>query len=552
MTTINLGNIRFNWKGEYVNSTRYNKDDVVGFKGNSFIAKKETTGVIPAVGKNWDLMAAGSNELENKGDLVTHNGNNPINLTIGSEKQTLQVVNGMPEWRNQAISPSQSVLKLQKVNGTGGANTRVYLMADGTIKACGTGSYYSNGDPAAYHKHIPSRVSAEENVRFVEVFSGSLDHYGLTEDGEVWSWGNNSNGQLGHGNKNSIAIAKRIDFFVKNNIKIRKIFTSRPNQRLESCTYFLTTNGTLYGAGANPDGNLGNGTSIDQAEPVRCGSLSDIVDFSVSGRPFTCHAIQENGDLWVWGWNGCGQLGLGDKINRATPILHPSMKQVTMAYCSCGYQGDGTAPTGHSLILRKDGTIWATGCNNAGQLGLNDKVERNSFTQININHCFTTIFGGDGRYATSGAITDKGVLYMWGFNGTGLLGLDNTIDQLTPQAPIGDFQGNVVLAKIGGGIGTEGCIVQSGNQLWASGYSRKFNLGTGSNSNENPTFKKVIGISGTITEWGVFGNGHIDWGLGVLYDDGRVDACGANTTFGETGTQSATLHDVAVLTNVIF
>lgn len=59
MVTVNLGNIRFNWCGAYDSASSYEKDDVVGYKGSSFIAKQELIGITPTQGTDWDLMVAG-------------------------------------------------------------------------------------------------------------------------------------------------------------------------------------------------------------------------------------------------------------------------------------------------------------------------------------------------------------------------------------------------------------------------------------------------------------------------------------------------------------
>ena len=75
-------------------------------------------------------------------------------------------------------------------------------------------------------------------------------------------------------------------------------------------------------------------------------------------------------------------------------------------------------------------------------------------------------------------------------------------------------------------------------------------LGIGHASNVS-TFQKVLGISGTIQDWNLYGNGYAAWGISVLYDDGRVDACGENSV-GACGTQPGNLHNVLALTNVIF
>lgn len=553
MTQIDLGNIRINWRGAYNSAGNYVRHDAVSYQGSSYIAKRTVSAVTPVQGDDWDLMAAGTDQLSQEGDLLIHNGGISTRLARGGNAQVLQMVGNQPAWRDQSLDPSRRVWKLAKVNGMGGWYTRVYLMADGTIKACGYGGNYSNGDPSGAHIYLPNRVSTEDpDVRFVDVFSGGMQHYALTADGEVWSWGYNNYGQLGHGDTVNRAIAKRIEYFVQNNIQIAKVIPGRPNYYDHACAYFLTTDGRVYACGINSNGNLGNGTSANQYTPIRCGALTNIIDVAVSGLPHTAYAIQDDGSLWVWGWNANGQLGLGDTTNRETPMLHPAFTNAIKAVPSCGYRTDGAGPTGHGLVLLADGSIWAAGYNGYGQLGLGDTTQRTSFTQITSTETFTDIFAGDGRYPSSGAITDQDNLYLWGNNGYGQMGTGNTTNQLSPQMPAGDFQGNVTKAAFGGGCSYEGCVLQAGDTLWAAGYSGNANLGINSTAGANNLFQRMLGQSGVIEDWNCYGQGTSAWGVGVLYDDGRVDACGENNSYGETGTQAGNLHDVATLTNVIF
>ena len=496
-----------------------------------------------------------TNRLTNAGDLLVHDGTAPARLAKGTEGQVLQMVNDRPAWHDQWPDVSRRVWKLAKVNGLGGWRTRVYLMADGTIRACGLGDHHSNGDPNGSHTYLPSRVATEDpEVRFVEVFSGGLQHYALTAEGEVWSWGRNNYGQLGHGDTTDRAVARRINFFVDEGIKIAKIVPGRPNYHEYGCGYFLTTDGRVYACGYNGYGNLGDGTTTNRSTPVRCGSLENIVDIAVSGLRHSIYVIQANGQLWVWGYNSHGQLGLGDATQRNTPIDHPSVNTAARIVVSSGYRADGGDTAGHSLVLLTDGTIWTTGYNGYGQLGLGDTTNRSGFTQINHSATFVDIFAGDGRYPSCGAISDQGEIYLWGYNYYGQLGTGNSggsAHESSPVKPNGSFQGQVTRARFGGGTSYEGCILQAGNALWAAGYSEYGNLGTGSGAATNSTFQRVLGQSGVIKNWDCFGQGTSNWGLGVLYEDGRVDACGYNG-HGETGTQSANLHEVRVLKNVIF
>ncbi|WP_412057335.1 hypothetical protein [Bartonella sp. DGB2] len=154
----------------------------------------------------------------------------------------------------------------------------------------------------------------------------------------------------------------------------------------------------------------------------------------------------------------------------------------------------------------------------------------------------------DGRYGPIGALTNQKQVYLWGANTYGQLGTGDTNSQYNPFKPKGAFQGKITRVQIAGGTNYGGCIIQCGNELWAAGYNAQGNLGIGHAASTNSIFQKVIGISGKIIDWNVYGYGTKDWGLSVLYDDGRVDACGYNSSYGETGTQSGNLHNVLQLT----
>ncbi|WP_412057334.1 RCC1 domain-containing protein [Bartonella sp. DGB2] len=381
MTQIDLGNIRINWRGTYDPTQKYVRHDAVAFKGSSFIAKRNVTNV-PPIRADWDLMAAGSNQLTQEGDLLTHDGHKPVRLARGSNAQILQMNGNRPVWQDQALDPARRVWKLSKVNRYGSRYTRTYLMANGLIKACGTGSNYSNGDPGSAHIYLPNHVASEDpGVRFIDIFSGGMQHYAFTAEGQVYPWGYNSYGQLGHGDTVNRAIAKRIDYFVKNKIKIARIIPGQPSYYDYGVAYFLTTDGRVYACGYGGNGNLGTGTTSHQYTPVRCGALENITDVGVSSYPYNVYAIDKNGALWVWGRNNNGQLGLGDTVDRSTPILNAAMKNIIKAIPASGSDGSGENLVGCGFVLRSDGSVWGTGYNGSGQLGLGDTKQRSSFTQ---------------------------------------------------------------------------------------------------------------------------------------------------------------------------
>ena len=96
MATITLGNIKFNWKGTYNAGTAYAIDDVVSYNGSSYIAKTATTGNLPTVTANWDLMSQKGTDADlmnitstAQGDIYYNNGSAIARLGAGTNGQAL-------------------------------------------------------------------------------------------------------------------------------------------------------------------------------------------------------------------------------------------------------------------------------------------------------------------------------------------------------------------------------------------------------------------------------------------------------------------------------
>ena len=110
MATVTLGNIKLNWKGAYNAGTAYAIDDVVSYNGSSYVAKTATTGNLPTVTANWDLMSqAGTNgtngtdltsTLTAQGDIVYRDGSGLAKLGAGTSGYYLktQGTGANPVW----------------------------------------------------------------------------------------------------------------------------------------------------------------------------------------------------------------------------------------------------------------------------------------------------------------------------------------------------------------------------------------------------------------------------------------------------------------------
>ena len=115
MATINLGNIKFNWKGTYAGGTAYVVDDVVSYLGSSYICKLASTGNLPTNGTYWDTMAEGGDvatTLTTQGDVLYRDGSGLQRLAAGTNGQFLktQGTGANPVWATNTAGVAQVVM----------------------------------------------------------------------------------------------------------------------------------------------------------------------------------------------------------------------------------------------------------------------------------------------------------------------------------------------------------------------------------------------------------------------------------------------------------
>ena len=130
--------------------------------------------------------------------------------------------------------------------------------------------------------------------------------------------------------------------------------------------------------------------------------------------------LKNDGTLWGCGYNGNGELGLGDTSHRYTfTQITTNTNDIESVYCG----------RGHTFILKNDGTLWGCGQNNYGQLGLGNTTDRNTFTQITTNiNDIKEIYCSMHHTII---IENDGTLWNTGYNGFGQLGLGDTTNRYT-------------------------------------------------------------------------------------------------------------------------
>ncbi|MDB5910414.1 MAG: hypothetical protein JWP34_4528 [Massilia sp.] len=235
--------------------------------------------------------------------------------------------------------------------------------------------------------------------------------------------------------------------------------------------------GTLNAWGWNGQGQLGLGDSTNRSSPVQVGTVATWVKVAAGGG-FSC-GVRSDGTLWCWGQNGSGQLGIGGGSGRQAAVQVGTA--ITWASVTAGDQ--------HACATRTNGMLWCWGHNNDGQLGLGDTTGRNIPTQVGTATDWAS--PADGANHTC-AIRTAGTLWCWGLNNSGQLGLGNTTNQNSP-VQVGTA---TTWASVTAGD-NHTCATRTNGTLWCWGLDSYGQLGLGADLS-NRTIPVQVGAA---TDW---------------------------------------------------
>lgn len=313
-------------------------------------------------------------------------------------------------------------------------------------------------------------------------------------DNTVWSWGLNDIGQLG-----PQAAGYGIVFTP---MEVSALGTDFDRVALGYKTSFAYGPGVYaYGWGDNTSGVLGDNTTTARSTPTRVtvvGGFTSLASgsFTTAVRPdgtlwhwgsrinaaapyyqpqnvgsgFSkvamgyAHALAlgQDGSVWTWGWqNTAGQLG---RAVQATPSGNDAQTPVQVmtgvAQIAAGFQS--------SYALKTDGTLWAWGSNDKGQLG--DGTTTSRAAPVQIPGLYTYISAGDNHVAATKA---NGTLWTWGYNNFGQLADGTTVDAWSPHQ-VSSAAWTMVAA--GAGITL---VANAAGEIYGVGYNYWGSLGTG-------------------------------------------------------------------------
>jgi alpha-tubulin suppressor-like RCC1 family protein len=141
-------------------------------------------------------------------------------------------------------------------------------------------------------------------------------------NGTLWTMGNGLKGQLGHGNTQYYVSPKQVGALTN---WAQPVFFGMARSSEVYANGCIKTDGTLWTWGGNGAGQLGHGDTTDRSSPVQVGLDTNwrfvaMAGYANSNQGF-CIGVKTNGKLYGWGQNDHGQLGLGDTVNRSSPVL---------------------------------------------------------------------------------------------------------------------------------------------------------------------------------------------------------------------------------------
>ena len=301
---------------------------------------------------------------------------------------------------------------------------------------------------------------------------GIYHNINIKSNGTLWSWGNNNEGQLGLGTSGT------------------GTYKSSPTQVGALTNWSFVSAGNNANSAIKTDGTLwgwGNGASVgyfgtSYSSPKQIGASTDWA--TLSNAATFAMAVKTDGTLWTWGTNGYGQLGNGTRTTNYNPAqigaLTNWLYATTLSYTA--------------IATKTDGTLWTWGYNNEGELGAGTSgaTSRSSPVQVGSLTNWYKKSSGSSSSFSSIILKTNGTLWAWGSNTYGQLGNNTSGSNVLSPVQIGALT-TWLWATLGqyssGASKTDGTI-------WTWGYNNRGQLGLG-----NTTYYSSPKQVGSLTTW---------------------------------------------------
>lgn len=274
----------------------------------------------------------------------------------------------------------------------------------------------------------------------------------------------------------------------------------------------LRSNGTVWAWGPNGNGQLGTGekSSTNATVPVQANNISDVKAVVASSNASV--VLLNNGSVWAWGSNNIGQLGVdSDAVTESlVPMRVAGLDSVTAI----------AGGSNHFLALKSDGTVWSWGSNSGDALGTGVFLYQKAPKQVPGLTNIVKIFAGP---SNGFAVRNDGTVFGWGSNGFGQLGLGTTGNTVPTPVEIASLKNAKKIAA----ADSHTLVLKNDGTVWSCGSNRDGRLGQGlADSDNHATPAQLAGLNAIDVAAATHSL--------VLLTDGTVQAFGTNGS-GELG-----------------
>lgn len=280
-------------------------------------------------------------------------------------------------------------------------NEAIYITHGNEVFAFGLNYSGCLGSGDSGSSIIPKKLDLLGGKKVISLSYGSGPHVLLaTEDGQLFAWGHNSYSQLGNSSTNQ-GLSPILIITNLQNKKVVEVACGSHHSMV------VTQDGEVYAWGYNSCGQVGTGSTANQPYPRKVsGCLQGKMAVGITCGQTSSMALVDNGEVYAWGYNGNGQLGIGSNGNQINPCRLTAFQGLCIQQIVSGY--------GHCLALTDEGLLYGWGANTFGQLGTGNKNNHFSPVQIMADKERVVEVAACHSTHTSAAKTQSGQVYMWG------------------------------------------------------------------------------------------------------------------------------------------
>jgi alpha-tubulin suppressor-like RCC1 family protein len=313
-------------------------------------------------------------------------------------------------------------------------------------------------------------VSVLGDHSFIDVTAGASHSLGLKDDGTVWMWGSGGNSQMG----NPLDTAQKTSPVLLVGQTVTTTFA-------DICvgdwhTIGVCPDKTIMAWGWNNSGQLGVGDRTERHSPVTV--LGNHSAAAVAAGEQHSLILKADGSVWAWGLNNVGQLGDGSTTSKSSPIS--VLGGHSFAMIAAAHES--------SAGLKSDGSLWTWGDGDNYRSGHGDLAHKSTPTQVIGGHVFRKVAVGDGGFM--GAIDDSGRIWMWGVGSAGQLGNNASQQQSIPQVVYGNYAPHTFTSIYAGP--NFNLATRSDGTLWSWGVGSNGQLG----NNDTSSTRSPVSVVG--------------------------------------------------------